>query len=66
MVDKNLLLYLPFDDPDGSKAYDYSPGRHDATLTDGATFSKNAKTGKALALNGGECITAQAIPFNSD
>ncbi len=66
MVDKNLLLYLPFDDPDGSKAYDYSPGRHDATLTGGATFSKNAKTGKALALNGGECITAQAIPFNSN
>jgi len=33
MVDKNLLLYLPFDDPDGSKAYDYSAGRHDATLS---------------------------------
>ncbi|MCM1221528.1 MAG: LamG domain-containing protein [Lachnospiraceae bacterium] len=66
MVDKNLLLYLPFDDPDGSKAYDYSSGRHDATLSDGATFSKNAKTGKALELNGGECLTAQAIPFTTD
>lgn len=66
MVDKNLLLYLPFDDPDGSKAYDYSASRHDATLTDGATFTKTAKTGKALALNGGECVTAQAIPFNSN
>ncbi len=66
MVDKNLLLYLPFDDPDGSKAYDYSAGRHDATLSDGAELTKIAKTGKALALNGGECITAQAIPFSSD
>lgn len=66
MVDKNLLLYLPFDDPDGSKAYDYSTGRHDATLSGGATLSKIAKTGKALSLNGGECISAQAIPFNSD
>lgn len=66
MVDKNLLLYLPFDDPDGSKAYDYSTGRHDATLSDGAELTKIAKTGKALALNGGECITAQAIPFSSD
>lgn len=66
MVDKNLLLYLPFDDPDGSKAYDHSAGRHDATLSDGAELTKIAKTGKALALNGGECITAQAIPFSSD
>lgn len=66
MVDKNLLLYLPFDDPDGSKAYDYSSGRHDATIKDGAELTKIAKTGKALALNGGECETAQAIPFNGN
>lgn len=66
MVDKNLLLYLPFDDPDGSKAYDYSVGRHDATLSDGAKFCKDGKIGKALDLNGGECQTAQAIPFNSN
>lgn len=66
MVDKNLLLYLPFDDPDGSKAYDFSAARHDATLSDGAVFSKQAKTGKALDLCGGEVITAQAIPFTGD
>ena len=66
MVDKNLILYLPFDDPDGSKAYDYSAGRHDATLSGGATFTKEAKTGKALDLCGGEVSTALAIPFNGD
>lgn len=66
MVDKNLLLYLPFDDPDGSKAYDYSTGRHDATISGGAVFTKQAKTGKALDLCGGEVSTAQAIPFTSD
>lgn len=66
MVDKNLLLYLPFDDPDGSKAYDYSTGRHDATISGGAVFTKQAKTGKALDLCGGEVNTAQAIPFTSD
>lgn len=66
MVDKNLILYLPFDDPDGNKAYDYSASRADATLSDGATFTKNAKTGKALALNGGECLTAKAIPFSGN
>lgn len=66
MVDKNLILYLPFDDPDGNKAYDYSISRADATLSDGAEFTKTAKTGKALALNGGECLTTKAIPFDSN
>ncbi len=66
MVDKNLILYLPFDDPDGNKAYDYSASRADATLSDGAEFTKTAKTGKALALNGGECLTAQSIPFGGN
>lgn len=66
MIDRNLLLYLPFDDPDGSKAYDYSAGRHDATLSGGAVFTRDAKTGKALDLCGGEVITEQAIPFTSD
>lgn len=66
MIDKNLLLHLPFDDPEGAKAYDYSTGRHDATLTDGAILTKDAaKLGKSLSLNGGECQTAQAIPFTS-
>lgn len=66
MVDKNLLLYLPFDDTDGSKAYDYSAGRHDATLSGGAVFTRQAKIGKALDLCGGEVSTEQAIPFTSD
>ena len=66
MVDKNLILYLPFDDPDGNKAYDYSASRADATLSDGAAFTKTAKTGKALALNGGECLTTKAIPFSGN
>ena len=66
MVDNNLLLYLPFDDPDGTKAYDYSAGRHDVTLSDGATFSKEAKQGKSVDLCGGEITTAQAIPFTTD
>lgn len=66
MLDKNLILYLPFDDPDGSKAYDYSTGRHDATISGGAIFTKQAKTGKALDLCGGEVSTAQAIPFTRD
>ena len=50
MVDKNLILYLPFDDPDGNKAYDYSASRADAALSDGATFTKNAKIKSVLNL----------------
>lgn len=65
-MDETLRLYLPFDDPDGAKAYDYSGGRNDAVLSDGAKFSKKAKEGKSLELNGGECITSQQIPFDSD
>lgn len=66
MIDKNLRLYLPFDDPDGSKAYDYSVYRNDATLSDGARFSKDARVGKSLDVACGECVTAQAIPFNGN
>lgn len=67
MIDNNLILYLPFDDPDGSKAYDFSLSRADATLSDGATFSKIAKSGKSLSMNGaGECQTEKAIPFSGD
>lgn len=66
MIDKNLILYLPFDDPDGTTAQDYSLSRKDATLSGGATFSREAKKGKSLALNGGDCITAQELPLSSD
>lgn len=67
MIDNNLILYLPFDDPDGGKAYDYSLSRADATLSGGASFSKTAKAGKSLSLNGaGECLTDKAIPLSGD
>nr|DAF67690.1 MAG TPA: distal tail protein [Caudoviricetes sp.] len=67
MIDKDLVLYLPFDDPDGSKAYDFSQSRADATLSDGANFTKEAYQGKALAFNGiGEAITSKAIALGSD
>lgn len=66
MIDKNLILYLPFDDPDGTKAYDYSQSRADAILSEGAKFSRDAQQGKSLALNGsGECITAKSLPLSS-
>lgn len=67
MIDKNLMLYFPFDDPDGDKAYDYSLSRADAALSDGADFSKSAKSGKSLSLNGeGKCTTNKVIPFSGD
>lgn len=67
MIDKNLILYLPFDDPDGSIAYDYSKSRADGTLSAGAFFSKQAKVAKSLNLGGeGECVTSKAIPLSSD
>lgn len=66
MIDKNLILYLPFDDPDGEKAYDYSQSRADAILSEGASFSRDAQQGKSLALNGtGECVTSKIIPLSS-
>lgn len=62
-----MILHLPFDDPDGSIAYDFSQYRNDATLSDGADFSKKSKVGKSLALNGtGECETARSIPFSGN
>lgn len=66
MIDKNLILYLPFDDPEGNTAYDYSQSRKNATLSNGATFSKIAKKGKSLSLNSGEALSLQDIPFKSD
>lgn len=65
-MDTNLKLYLPFDDPDGSVAADFSTNRNDATLTLGAGFSKDAMRGKSLSLNGGEAQTDYAIPFSSN
>lgn len=66
MIDNNLILWLPFNDPDGSVAYDFSISRADAQLSDGATLEK-VPVGKALSLNGaGEALSSQVIPFSSD
>ena len=67
MTDKNLILYLPMDDPDNSTvAYDYSKSRADAQLSGGAHFSREAKIGKSLALGNGEAQTPLAINFDGD
>lgn len=67
MTDENLILYLPMDDPDGSQvAYDYSKSRADAQLSGGAYFTREAKIGKALCLDGGEALTDQRIPFSDN
>jgi len=66
-IDTNLKLHFPFDDPDGTKVYDYSQSRIDGTLSDGAFLTKNAKFGKALDLNGmGECSVPYNMPLNSN
>ena len=66
MIDNNLILWLPCNDPDGSVAYDFSVGRNDATLSEGATLEKIV-TGKALSFNGaGEALSARVIPFSSN
>lgn len=62
-----MVLYLPFDDPEGSKAYDFSQYRNDAELSNGAGFTKDSAHGKALALNlTGECSTVTAIPLSGN
>lgn len=67
IIDKNLILHLPFDDPDGNKVYDYSASRNDGTLSGGAFLTKDSKFGKALDFSGsGECLVQRGIPFSSD
>ena len=57
MKEDGLILYLPFDDPDGGGvAYDYSSSRKDA----------DAVKGKSFEANSGSAQTARAIPFSSD
>lgn len=66
-MDSNLVLYLPFDDPDGNIAYDFSQYRQDATLSNGAELTKTAKVGKSLSINGtGECVTPRSITFSGN
>ncbi len=66
-INPNLILHLPFDDPEGTKVYDYSQTRADGVLSNGAYLTKNAKFGKALDLNGGgECEVPTSIPLSSD
>lgn len=67
MTEEGLILYLPFDDPDGSGvAYDYSNSRDDAILSGDACFSRNAMKGKSFQSNEGSATTSRAIPFNKD
>ena len=67
MKEDGLILYLPFDDPDGGGvAYDYSSSRKDATLSGDACFSRDAVKGKSFEANSGSAQTARAIPFSSD
>lgn len=68
MIEKNKILYLPMDDPDGSSvAYDYSVSRKNAIISGGATFSRDAVIGKSLAFNGdGEASCETVIPLSGD
>ena len=67
MKEDGLILYLPFDEPDGSGvAYDYSSSRADAVLSGDAGFSRNAMKGKSFQTNEGSARTNKAIPFSSD
>ena len=67
MKQDGLILYLPFDDPDGGgKAYDYSSSRADAVLSGDACFSRDAMKGKSFQSNEGNAQTSRAIPFSGD
>lgn len=67
MRQDGLILYLPFDDPDGGgKAYDYSSSRADAVLSGDACFSRDAMKGKSFQSNEGNAQTSRAIPFSGD
>jgi hypothetical protein len=66
-TEQNLILYLPFDESEGSAvAYDYSRGRHDAAV-DGATFTKG-KQGNCLHFdgNGTADIETNVITLSDD
>lgn len=67
-TNNDLILYLPFDNPDEyGKAFDYSNSRADALLSDGAKLTTDAVIGKALDLNGsGECVSPIDIPFGAN
>lgn len=67
-ANKDLILYLPFDNPDEyGVAFDYSKSRADSILSGGAFLTKDAKIGKALNLNGtGECTTPIELDFLSE
>lgn len=67
MIDNSLILHLPFSDPDGTKAYDFSKNRADATLSGNAKLVRDADAGKVLSMQGdGEAITSRTIPLSSD
>lgn len=65
-MEHNLKLYLPFDEPDGTTASDFSVNRNDAILSEGAELTEKARIGKALSLNGGKARTNYNVPYGSD
>ncbi|MGV8135924.1 MAG: LamG-like jellyroll fold domain-containing protein [Mangrovibacterium sp.] len=67
-IDNNLILYLPFDDPDGlGKVYDFSKSQDHGIVTDAYLTKDGVNSGKAMVLKGeGDCNVSQAIPFASD
>ena len=48
----NLLVYLPFDDDNGSVAFDYSGNGHHGRLIDQAQWTTEGKSGGALSFDG--------------
>lgn len=65
--EENLILHLPFDESEGSAtAYDYSRGRHDATV-EGAAFTQG-KQGNCIHFDGeGKAeIDSNVIPLSGD
>ena len=48
----NLLVYLPFDDDNGSIAFDYSGNGHHGRLIDQAQWTTEGKSGGALSFDG--------------
>ena len=69
MAEPNKILYLPFDEPEGSAvAYDYSASRADGAVSN-ATFV-TGKAGNAIRFDGsGTCEVTQNVMsgrMNSD
>jgi len=66
-MDTNLKLYLPFDQMENSVSADFTPARHDATITGNSELtSDHAIKGQAIDLKGGTAVSTYDIPYSSD